>query len=231
MAKGVYTPQDRAARSARLKARWQDPAWRAKALLRLAQFTTNLVNDSKTQSRRARQYWSRPESHAEHSARMKVHANSELGRSTRAMGAQKRWAQPDSRRRQSETMKASWRNDADRRHAQAAIGMAALQHRKRYPYLDRRGRLYHFRSGETYELGVARWLDAQALTWEYEAHQLLLSDGRVYWPDFWVHEWGRYLEVKGRGGRWGRAKAELAQHDGHPVVIIVSIKELETCPR
>ena len=98
-------------------------------------------------------------------------------------------------------------------------GPAALDSlkRKRIEYLDRRGRLWNFRS--SYELRYARMLDAEALTWSYEPDRLLLSDGRTYVPDFWVSEWTAYVEVKGWAA-WRMDKVDLARRDGHLIFLV-----------
>ena len=86
-------------------------------------------------------------------------------------------------------------------------------------YLDRRGRLWRFRSG--WELDVARQLDEQEIEWAYEPHRILLSDGRVYVPDFWIERFGFYLEVKGRRFTRGIDKVTLAIADGHLVELLI----------
>lgn len=88
----------------------------------------------------------------------------------------------------------------------------------RYEYLDVKGRLWRFRS--SWELRVAEQFDREALTWAYEPCRLLLSNGRVYIPDFWVEEWSTYVEVKGwkRPGSIDKVGAALA--DGHAVLLV-----------
>ncbi len=108
-------------------------------------------------------------------------------------------------------------------------GLAALQarHGKRryYPYTDRFGREFHFRSGPKYELGVARILDERGLTWEYEARTITLDHGRRYVPDFWVAEWCAFLEVKGWPGL-GLDKVEAARTLSHKVLLVRSLADL-----
>lgn len=116
-----------------------------------------------------------------------------------------------------------------KRSLNAAKAMQAGRHFKgrAFEYLDTRGRLWMFRSGDQWERGVARWLDAQGLTWTYESDTLLLSDGRSYVPDFWVYEWRTYLEVKGWETAKSMAKLRLAQSDGHAIALVRSIADLE----
>jgi hypothetical protein len=82
-------------------------------------------------------------------------------------------------------------------------------------FLDNKGRLWKLKS--SYELRAAEWLDEQRLTWVYEPCRLLLSNGEGYIPDFFVFEWGSYVEVKGYPR--GLYKAELARQDGHEILI------------
>lgn len=87
-------------------------------------------------------------------------------------------------------------------------------------YLDKDGRLWRFKS--TWELRFAKWLDVGTeeitFTWVYEPCALLLSDGRRYFPDFWVKEWDAFVEIK--AGHRSVEKCELAMADGHRVVVL-----------
>ncbi len=55
-----------------------------------------------------------------------------------------------------------------------------------------------FRSATEAEL--AKGLEAQRLHWKYEELQLSYFDRdgiqRFYTPDFWIQEWGKFIEVK-----------------------------------
>lgn len=55
-----------------------------------------------------------------------------------------------------------------------------------------------FRS--SWEAAFAKWLDESGLTWQYEGRKFLFTlDGRKrsYTPDFYVEEWGVWVDVKG----------------------------------
>lgn len=120
----------------------------------------------------------------------------------------------DTRAKAAEGLRRAWaRAVPAKRKAWAA---AAARGRGKRDFLDRRGRLWTMKS--KWEVAYAQDLDRQELTWDYEPHQLLLSDGRVYIPDFWVHEWHTYVEVKGFPDRLD--KVELATADGHPVRLV-----------
>lgn len=123
-------------------------------------------------------------------------------------------------------LKKAWKNPKRRSElcAMAAERLRIQTHHTPHPYTCRKGRRFNFRSGEQYELGCAKILDARKLTWLYEPHVLRLSDGRAYVPDFWVKEWKTYVEVKG----WERRvdKVEQARKDGFPVLLVRSLSEL-----
>jgi hypothetical protein len=94
----------------------------------------------------------------------------------------------------------------------------------RYIFTDRLSRTWWFRSGDEYERGCARILDERNLTWFYEPCVLMLADGAAYLPDFWVHEWQTYVEIKGHDLRL--EKVEQARNAGHKVLVIHSLSEL-----
>ena len=80
------------------------------------------------------------------------------------------------------------------------------------------GRLWKFKSSWERDYAVA--LDQMELTWTYEAHRLLLSDGRTYIPDFFIAEWNAYVEVKGWRGFGYVDKIDQARRDGHDVLLV-----------
>lgn len=52
----------------------------------------------------------------------------------------------------------------------------------------------------TWELLVAKWLDCQKLRWvrNKQRFEYFFEDAKHYYtPDFWVEDWGTFLEVKG----------------------------------
>ena len=71
----------------------------------------------------------------------------------------------------------------------------------------------------SYEVHYAQHLDRLSVEWDYEPDRLLLSDGRVYVPDFRIGR--RYVEIKGWAGLKGTDKVELARADGHDVELLV----------
>ena len=97
-----------------------------------------------------------------------------------------------------------------------ALEVSRLSGTRTFEFLDRKGRLWALRS--SWERDYAAWLDEQRLTWRYEPDRLLLSDGTVYVPDFYVEEWESYVEIK--GSRWPIEKVELARSMGHAIKLI-----------
>lgn len=86
----------------------------------------------------------------------------------------------------------------------------------KHEFLDARGRLWKLKS--RLEVAFAVWLDQQGLAWWYERETFLLSDGRRYTPDFYVQQWGTYVEVK--GSPRGLDKVNLALADGKAVLLL-----------
>ena len=76
----------------------------------------------------------------------------------------------------------------------------------------------------------AQRLTEARIVWQYEPHALLLSDGRIYLPDFFVEAWQAYIEIKGWHGWRTMEKYELAVKDGHRVRLVtdpgIAIEEL-----
>lgn len=70
------------------------------------------------------------------------------------------------------------------------------------------------------------FLDALGVKWEYEREGFELPSGR-YLPDFWIPEWGVWMEVK--GGEPTEAERtltyELAEATGCPCLIAKGIPE------
>lgn len=126
-------------------------------------------------------------------------------------------SRPGERARRVQRSRDAWAADPIKSKAWAKK-VAQNSHVGRYEYLDRHGRLWTFKSGDDWERGFGRWLDSLELTWAYEPHVLLLSDGRRYTPDFWVEEWQTYVELKGT--HLAPDKAVQAIADGHHVRVL-----------
>ncbi len=103
-----------------------------------------------------------------------------------------------------------------RRRLQGQIAASVNRNRGLIEYLDRHGRLYRLKS--QLEREFAEGLDRMALTWFYEPHTFLLSDGRRYTPDFFIMEWATYVELKGRPS--GLDKVDLLRASGVTIELI-----------
>lgn len=181
----------------------------------------------RARSERMRVYMNTPERHAKQAKILRSVCRAG-GLATRGMPRHRYTPTEEQKRAQSERLRAKFAADPARREKHANIlrsvcragGLAFLESnwRKRViEYLDRLGRVWKFRSG--YELRYAKLLDREALTWTYEPDRLLLSDGRIYVPDFWISEWQAYVEVKG-WSRWRGDKIDIARRDGHLVFMV-----------
>ena len=49
----------------------------------------------------------------------------------------------------------------------------------------------------TWEAKFADYLDKNGLLWEYEGKTFELSGGQTYTPDFYINDWGMFIEIKG----------------------------------
>lgn len=93
---------------------------------------------------------------------------------------------------------------------------------QRIPFIDRQGRSLVMKS--RWETKFAAWLDSIGLNWEYEPLAIDLQDGRRYFPDFWIEQWGCFIEIKGRD--WGLEKVTLAVGLGWNVEVLRSVSTL-----
>jgi hypothetical protein len=115
----------------------------------------------------------------------------------------------------SEEVRRRFSENASRPENRAAC--LASTHR-RHEYVDAQCRKWQMRS--SWEVGYAKMLDAQSLSWTYEPHRLRLSNGRIYIPDFWVEEWQCYVEIKGYDFGGDLRKVYIAQQDGYNIKLI-----------
>lgn len=180
--------------SAEMRRRWADPAYRALMAQRLSAGQRRRFKDATQKERcvEALMRW-RGEKPAEFSA-----AQSKAATRPR----------PD----HSEWMKAAWKDETT---ARMYLGVIGTNHAPEY--VDRRGRLWRFKS--TWELAFAQGLDELGVSWLYEPCRLLLLSGRVYVPDFWIEEWQQYVEIK--AAHRSAEKAEQAIAEGHRVEILL----------
>jgi len=146
--------------------------------------------------------------------------------------AKRNWGDPVLRNKMSEASRQARLRDCkdpkylDRLSEQACRGGAKADSVwRRWIYRDRKDRLHSMRS--SWEVLYARHLDRQCLTWDYEPVVLVLGPAMRYKPDFWVHEWRTYVEIKGRP--YGREKFQKALAAGYPVKLIDDISPYRLC--
>lgn len=68
-----------------------------------------------------------------------------------------------------------------------------------------------FRS--SYELTYAQYLDRRRIKWCYEYKKFVLSNGRIYIPDFYLPDSNEWKEVKGKWFKKSKVKFELFKQD------------------
>lgn len=81
-----------------------------------------------------------------------------------------------------------------------------------------------FRS--TWEAEYAKYLDRNKIKWEYEKKKFMLSGGKKYFPDFYLCEHDKYIEIKGWWTTKARAKFALFKAEYPNVNIEVIDKEI-----
>lgn len=77
---------------------------------------------------------------------------------------------------------------------------------------DRQSYYNDTRMDSKWEVGTARYLDSIGVIWEYNDRGYILSDGRYYYPDFFVYENDlliRVIEVKGYFREGNRQKFDM----------------------
>lgn len=65
----------------------------------------------------------------------------------------------------------------------------------------------------SWEVLYAQFLDSQNIFWQYEPKQFKLSNGKRYWPDFFLPDLNEYHEVKGRLWPASQEKLDLFAKD------------------
>ena len=129
---------------------------------------------------------------------------------------------PEVRRKASE--KSSWNKGLpstfkDKHHseeskkkiAQAKMGNMNATHRG-----DRQSYYGETRMDSRWEVGTAQYLDKMNICWKYSERGYKLSDGRYYYPDFFIYEDGnlvKLVEVKGYFRESNKLKFEVFLRD------------------
>lgn len=87
---------------------------------------------------------------------------------------------------------------------------------------DRQSYYKDIRMDSRWEVGVAHYLDTQNLVWKYNEYGIKLSDGRYYYPDFFIYENNtliKIIEVKGyfRENNQKKYQQVLSEHPHLPI--------------
>jgi len=141
--------------------------------------------------------------------------DSESIRKTRSESAKKPWTNLEFKERRSQQvskdMVARW-SDSEFKESQSkaiSTGIMNTDYEERVTklqsnciyqgkgwrrYTDRKDRQFSFRS--SWELGFAILVDILELDWEYEYYRFMDQDNSIYTPDFYVHDFNSFFEVK-----------------------------------
>lgn len=87
---------------------------------------------------------------------------------------------------------------------------------------DRQSFYKDIRMDSSWEVKTAKYLDEQNIHWIYGEKGFKLSDGRYYYPDFFIYEDDKFVklvEVKGYFREQNRLKYELFKRDYSDIVI------------
>lgn len=87
---------------------------------------------------------------------------------------------------------------------------------------DRQSFYKDIRMDSSWEVKTAQYLDDNFIDWKYSVHGYTLSDGRVYFPDFFIYENGqlvKLIEVKGYFREANKIKFALFLSD-YPDLIV-----------
>jgi hypothetical protein len=77
---------------------------------------------------------------------------------------------------------------------------------------DRQSFYKNIRMDSKWEVGTAKYLDSISVDWKYNEHGYKLSDGRYYYPDFFIYENNllvKIIEVKGYFRENNRQKFDM----------------------
>lgn len=126
----------------------------------------------------------------------------------------------ESRAKQSASRKALGIRWSDERKA----AMAARFKGRPSPFPNRRFYYKDIPFRSSYEMRVAKALDALGIAWEFETRRFDLSDSKTYMPDFYLPEMDEYIEVKGYYGPKS-ATTMSRMFEAHPGVAIAILLE------
>ncbi len=71
-----------------------------------------------------------------------------------------------------------------------------------------------------WEVILAKNLDKNNVEWKYEDKPFKLSNGQIYWPDFYLPQLDKYIEVKGYLSDYSRKKINLFIKEHHDLIFL-----------
>lgn len=116
----------------------------------------------------------------------------------------------------------SWANKTLSESHKTAISRGMMGNRNANHRGDRQSYFNGIRFDSRWEVWTAEWLTVNLIEWSYGEHGYRLSDGRYYYPDFFIYERGvliKLIEVKGYFREANKVKFELFKQD-YPETII-----------
>ena len=87
---------------------------------------------------------------------------------------------------------------------------------------DRQAYYKDTRMDSNWEVGVAKYFDLHNIEWKYNINGYKLSDGKYYYPDFFIYDNGKFqklIEVKGYFREANKKKYEMFKNE-YPNIII-----------
>ena len=82
---------------------------------------------------------------------------------------------------------------------------------KKFQYISKDGIEIGMRS--SWEVLYSKFLDSQGIIWQYEPKYFKLSNGKYYWPDFYLPDLNEYHEIKGFLFNNAKEKIDLFQKE------------------
>lgn len=114
------------------------------------------------------------------------------------------------------------------------ISISKLGNKNATNRVDRQNFYKEIRMDSKWEVAVAKYLDDLSVEWKYNLNGFKLSDGRYYYPDFFIYNGGEFkklIEVKGYFRESNRIKFDLFLTNYPDIVVELwdKIKLRELC--
>ena len=110
-----------------------------------------------------------------------------------------------------QTMSIAQRNRYKERDDEIIKNIMKNSGKKRFPYVSTDGTIIKMRS--TWEASYAEHLDVLGIIWQYEPKGFKLSNGKRYFPDFFLPELNEWHEIKGYLASYAKIKMNLFQKE------------------